>query len=1399
MNKLQLFLTFVLFQGIVITLAAQDYNSQFEKIQEDYRFGDYDKALKQIDKIKEKSIKSFGEENRFNAQATLEEAKCFVALGYLDDGLSQLDKAIELSAKIHGENSIDHGFTLRDASQIFLLYGHYRKAGEYTDMAEVIFKKANALNDDVKAEFQVNRANILVGKGYYAAAIKTIDSQMDFFQSRLNQGEKGTLEANAQAYAEILIYRANALRLMGDYLSADSAFVANELWIDEALGKKDLRYAMNQYYNALLLEESGMDVDPLVKFYEKAYFKAMKDYAPSHYLVMELRNKYLSALFRNGNTAKYKIADEELRMTMNKYHDDRSVYSMSGELVKFDNRIADQDLVGLSSELANLLARKSTLPLIHHKRIELLDIAYLVAIKTNQLQNAQNYLNAILNIQKELIGEEAPGYHMTRVRLANFYIDHTDNFDIAKEIYDNSWIEIVEPEITEGHPLYTDILNHVATFYSENDEFGKASGYLDKALLAARRKWDNKDIRYARELHLIAGLQLKIGNYKKASAALDEATEIILQSKTLESLTDYSAMLITRASLLSIYGEYDEAERTIDEAFRIREKNNIQVVDSENVKDDLAALYIKIGLYSEAQEILSSSIATKEKRFGQDSRQLLDPLITQTEFYQLIGDYAKSENYARRTYTIAKKIFGDESTKLVPSLRALARIYTSIGDYARAEQFLLNALNIQKLKLGSEHVDVAITSADLALAKFYLGDPIAEVDELLISSEKIIGGILGASTPIYAELLKNAAIVNISSGKYAIAESYLDQAGDIWESKIGKRNNINAATIDLLMGDIRYNQYDYGQAESFYNKAKARYEKFFNAQHPEYLKVQSKLSKAYYMQGDVKKAQRSLEEVLGKYQLFIRDYFPALSESEKAKFWNTIRGDYEFYNSIVISHNRLNSDLIGSLYNNALLTKALLLSSSIKVRARILSSGNPSLINLYNEWIKSKEQLTAALSMSTEEIASSGMNLNNIQNQVNDLEKELSLRSEDFAGAFEARIVTWEQVQNALQPNEMAVEMVRFRHFKHTLSDSIMYAVLYVNPDKKTKPQLILMENGTDLENRNLKIYRNSIRYKVEDTQSYDAYWRKIQNEVGVSSTIYLSPDGVYNQINLEAIPTGDGQYVLDNSNIVLVSNTKDIFLKRLKQDRVRESKIVAMFGNPTFYVDTKPGRKVGADGLTRSTNDVITQLPGTEVEVNELRELMQENGWRADHFTERKADESTLKSIESPRVFHIATHGFFKEDDDNARGDVTGRSSQNPLLRSGLLLTGAGDILNRTDYNFNINDGILTAYEAMNLNLDQTELVVLSACETGLGEVEAGEGVFGLQRSFLVAGAKTIIMSLFKVSDDATQKLMIKFYNKWLQTGDMRQSFISAKKEIRAEYVDPIYWGPFVMIGFNE
>jgi CHAT domain-containing protein len=411
------------------------------------------------------------------------------------------------------------------------------------------------------------------------------------------------------------------------------------------------------------------------------------------------------------------------------------------------------------------------------------------------------------------------------------------------------------------------------------------------------------------------------------------------------------------------------------------------------------------------------------------------------------------------------------------------------------------------------------------------------------------------------------------------------------------------------------------------------------------------------------------------------------------------------------------------------------------------------------------------------------------------------LKSELFAQSADSRTVTWENVKEALNENEVAIEMVRFRVFDHAFTDSVMYAILYVEGNKRSEPKIILIEDGEELENKYLKIYRNSIKYKIEDKYSYEKFWAPIAENIGAVATIYLSPDGVYNQINLEAIPTPDGRYVLDNSNIILLSNTKDLYLNKIKTRTVAEQQYAMMFGNPRFYVQTQPGNPLPTSGLTRATAEVVTPLPGTKEEIEELEDLLDRKGWKIDKFTDVAANEATIKQVNNPRVFHVATHGFFQADTKRDEADLeynTTAAYENPLLKTGLLLAGAGDILNQTKYNYNVDDGILTAYEAMNLNLDQTDLVVLSACETGLGELQAGEGVYGLQRAFLVAGAKTIIMSLFKVSDEATQQLMVKFYRKWIETGNKRQAFIDAKKEIRNEYKDPIYWGPFVMIGLD-
>ena len=175
---------------------------------------------------------------------------------------------------------------------------------------------------------------------------------------------------------------------------------------------------------------------------------------------------------------------------------------------------------------------------------------------------------------------------------------------------------------------------------------------------------------------------------------------------------------------------------------------------------------------------------------------------------------------------------------------------------------------------------------------------------------------------------------------------------------------------------------------------------------------------------------------------------------------------------------------------------------------------------------------------------------------------------------------------------------------------------------------------------------------------------------------------------------------------------------------------------------------------------------------------------------------------MKGPALIHIATHGYFLADADLKGNDAMGVSAENaknnPLLRSGLILSGVqapGRDKSITDLQSNDN-GVLTAYEAMNLSLEGTDLIILSACETGLGDVRAGEGVYGLQRAFLVAGANALIMSLWKVDDEATQLLMTNFYTNWSKTGNKQKSFKQAQQQLMTKYKDPYYWGAFVMMG---
>ena len=1390
---------------LVFSLSVQaqpKYDKTMAAIEAAYRVGAYKKALSSLEKFKNKSFKKLGNNNPYLVAYHLMIAKCDLASGMYDFE-KDLKTAIATSIAVNSESSKNHGMVLLEAAALYTRYGSFVVAKQHLAEAKDIFTKGDFFNEDIKAQWEVAQAEVLQGQGFYVQASELLIDNSVYFAGRAVKQEtyvddKGNLKSRKlpeeelakryDDYCRVVTLLGRCYARQGKLRSADSAFAFVASWATKNLGQSSVAYVRNQFYNAKMLKENGNVSLPKSLDFSRIVNNLVSQYKLSHYLAVDIYEEHLKELIKEGGANYVKTKVEYLKV-INKHFSKGSFYPLRFDAIELEAKLTDDKIKSLKKDADALLANSKLLP--GAVMVNTLEFLSQLALYEKRYSNAESYLKSIIEIKNNLYGEEAPESHLAKIKLANHYLDYTNKISEALEIYEQSFVKIVAPQIGSQHQDILEILNHIGSLYELTDQYAKADSVLEKSIQVARVKYDNKDVAYATQLNNVARIQIKLGEFEKASKKVEEALKIVRDKDSPGENRElhWIEVLETRAILQGLRGLFDDAKESLAQTSRMIAKSDNNVgIDELATGKELTSLLILLGDYNRAEKLLNKLIPEYEKLYGVSSLRLVEPLVNKGRLILAKGDYTEADKVAQRANQIALSVYGDKSSKTASTQKLLGDIDYAIGDYDKAEENIEKALANQQRQFGRNHIEVAKSLAQLSLIKFYKGDEFSSVEKMMQEAQKIMGERLDTDNPQYADILKNVAIINIAAKKYNTAFTSLTQAEGIWRGKTGSKGNINAAAIYTLTGDVFYQIKNYKKSEEFYNQARDIYEKYFNRTHPEYVKILSKQAKVYYMQKDFKKAKKNIEEALNDYENFIKKYFPALSEREKTKFWNTIKSDFEFYNTLAFGNLDDFKDLTGKVYNYQLLTKALLLSSSIKIRERILNSSDENLKKIYNEWLTKKEFLTNALSMSTEQLTLNAIDLPSLNNEVEKLEATLSEKSELFGQSFENKKITYENVQKSIAKNEVAIEMVRYRHFDHNFTDSVIYVALYVKNDD-ARPKVVELPEGHRMENRFFKYYRNCITGQVPDAYSYKVFWEPIAKAIGINTTIFISPDGVYNQLNLEAIPTPDGKYIIDNANIVIISNSKDLYIRKVKSKGGLPSNTATMFGNPSFY-------------MTASNSNRVAALPGTEKEVNELQDLLNQKGWKTFEYMDKSASEERVKEQESPKIFHIATHGFYSptvdEDDAKKLTRSEAQLSESPLMKCGLLLRGAGDVLDKTNFNYNIESGILTAYEAMSLNLDKTDLVVLSACETGLGDISNGEGVYGLQRAFLVAGAKVLIMSMFKVDDAATQKLVLTFYKKWLTTNNMRQSFVDAKKELRVEYPDPIYWGAFMMIGIE-
>jgi CHAT domain-containing protein len=868
---------------------------------------------------------------------------------------------------------------------------------------------------------------------------------------------------------------------------------------------------------------------------------------------------------------------------------------------------------------------------------------------------------------------------------------------------------------------------------------------------ASRDRLDSTDFNYAITVIDNSGM-MNVKNLNERVVKTASATSNFLGNDNNKSAAQKCRDILDRAEALYELQRFKLAEVSFLEALIAYEADNLKTnINYSKVHADLGLLYATMGRYNLAEYHSSEALSIREQTLGKESKAYAASLNNMAVLYQETARFNESENYFNEALSTVEKLFGKEAQEYAVVLNNQSILYAEIGRIDQAVGKLSTAIAIVEKLSVNLNSQVGFQS-NLALLYQQTGK-LTEAEAVYLRLEKKLKVI--ADNPYYGGVLNSLGLLYIQMDKMDKVEDYLKRAADFYLKRFKSKDNPNYAKVLNDLGNFYRMQGKFTEAEQNLTEALRIRGIALDSNHPDYVKSQEDLAILYWKKGDLAKAESNYKISMDKSLDFINRYFPPMSEAEKTKYWDVLHPRFQRFYNYCLEASVTNPAVAQTMYNYQIATKGLLLNTTNKIKKAIFASGNNELIKDYVAWLDKKETLARYYSLSKEDLSNQKIDLPTLEKEANDLERSLSQRSSDFSQGYAGDNVDFSQIASVLTDQEATVEFIRIQLYDKNFTADSKYAALILTKGMTT-PKLVVLDNGNQLETRYAKFYRNAIQQKSADMYSYDQFWARVDPALAGKKILYISPDGVYNQISLNTLKKNEGPYLLNQYDLITVGNSKDILeLKNRKAGAAKKNAF--LLGFPDYG------------------GDAVAALPGTKVEIDNLIKILKTGGYQTTPYVQKTATEGILKSLKGPAIVHIATHGYFQPDvEQSAAGVHEENARNNPLLRSGLLLAGAsptlkGEVMPNLESNDN---GVLTAYEAMNLDLEGTDLIVLSACETGLGDVRAGEGVYGLQRSFLVAGAKAMVMSLWKVDDAATQALMTNFYTNLAKGGSKAKAF---------------------------
>jgi len=977
----------------------------------------------------------------------------------------------------------------------------------------------------------------------------------------------------------------------------------------------------------------------------------------------------------------------------------------------------------------------------------------------------------------------------------------------------------------------------------EADSLSKAANY-DSAVVLGRMALEKAETQFGKSDTMVALVLDQMGAYYYHLADYDQAESVWKRALTIREKafgSEHSDVAKTIHNLASLYddqGRYAESEPFHQRALAIREKifgpHHPDVAAS---LINLGNLYYHQGRYSEGIRLHKRALAIFEKALGSDHPNVASSMHNLADLYFEQGKYVEAEPLYKRAMAISEKSFGPDHPYVGLSLNNLANLYYEQGKYDQAEPLHKRARAIFETNLGPDHPFVGYSLNSLA-DLYHRQGRYGEAETLFKRALDVNEKTLGPDHPEAAYSLNKLAELYQDQDKHSEAEPLLKRALAIFEKALGSDHPDVAMGLNNLANLYR-DQGRYTEAEPLYNQALEIFEKTLGSHHPKVALCLESFSFFYRLKGDIQKGLEMIKRAFKIRKKNFRDGSASMSEKDALTYSQFMRNSANILLSVYFDlpsrSNRLDYTAADAMFSTKgraseaifLRAREIIMLDQLGVLADSLRYARTLLSKLYVE------------GAAEEDPVSYREKLDKASSEKERLESELARSSEAFRNLQDALDINTETVVDILSMLPTTAILIEYMKYDYLPPDPGGTVPHYLAVTLDGSGEIFVKDLGDasgidsliDEYRRHLLNVSSSDHlpsivdrtdYEKLSRALYDKVWKPIERQVSKEDLIFIAPDGGLNIISLAGLMDDDGKYLVERQPMHYLSSGRD--LMRLKDETKSGAGLFAL-GDPDY--DATPTARISlpkevhmdsasppAYSTTRNVRTscaelrgiTLTPLPGTRMEVERVAK-----NWDATTeptiicFGSIASEEKFKREAPGNRVIHLATHGYFLEGKCQPitaqRGfdPEGGYVGENPLLLSGLFLAGANLHGEGAD-DSGAEDGILTAEEVTAMNLDGTDLVVLSACETSLGEVKDGEGVYGLRRAFQMAGARTVVSALWAVSDKETAEMMSQLY------GSSRRSLPEIMRDIQLEKIEtlrenkqadhPFSWGAFIALG---